>query len=234
MPITAENIIKNKVRDSESIRLLNNVSFTLKEEEVVLLYGPSGHGKTTLMKIMAGLLKPEEGKVEWNGTPVPGFLDASKFRHKHISMIFSNFYFLQGLNVEDNIRLPAVLVGMKPAVIEQRMAELYKLLFFEENRTRELSLEPRKRHRLHQLSNGQREIVAIARALLLDTPFIFADEMMRSFDDDTDQAVWDRLIGFLRSKKRSLFLITHEGHIKTYDHIDRVYELAGGSLKKVK
>jgi len=196
-----------------------DVSLTINAGDNFLIYGPSGSGKTTIYEALSFLTPPTQGEVYWGDTKIDSISIANKLRNDHISLIFSNFNFIGHLNVEDNIILPAAASNKKG--IYDRLETLMNVFEFDdtaheqENRLslRDLIYDKKtlRKRRIQELSNGQKEIVSMARALILDTPFILADEMLRSFPDHTKKVLWERFYSFTSGgdNPKGLMMITH-------------------------
>ncbi|MCK5716414.1 MAG: ATP-binding cassette domain-containing protein [Thiomargarita sp.] len=213
-----------------------DINFSLNEEEIVLLYGPSASGKTVLFQLLTGLLIPTTGELLWNEIPIKKTTIANEQRHQYITTIFSTFYFLTGLSVKDNIMLPALFVNMSQKDIDKRLAYLSEIFdFSQEDGLQRLCLKTLLTYKnVNALSNGQKEMVSIARALMLDSKFIFADELLRSFPTYAETKIWDKLLSIIRTEKKSLFMITHKPHLKDSPGIDQVFDLKDSVLNQLR
>jgi len=197
----------------------DDVSLTINEGDNFLVYGPSGSGKTTIYEALSYLTPPMQGEVYWGDNKIDCISTANKLRNNYISLIFSNFNFISHLSVEDNIILPAAVSNQKG--IKERLDTLMDVFEFDdaaneqENRLslRDLIYDKKtlRKRMVQELSNGQKEIVSMARALILDTPFIFGDEMLRSFPDHTKKVLWERFYRFTseNDKPKGILMITH-------------------------
>lgn len=217
---------------------LDDVSLKIDENKTVLLYGPSGSGKTTLYNIICGLNPPVNNRatVNWFDYEVGDIKDANKIRYKYISLIFSVFYFMSSLNVEENIIMPAVFAGVKKDKIKERLEVLYDVFSFD-GKNANLNLSSLRKMSVSSVSNGQRELVGIARAFMLDSKFIFADEMLRSYNIDAENALWDIILTSPElgiGTNRGLFMITHKEHLKEDSRIDEIYTIKDKDLVKIK
>jgi len=217
---------------------LEPTSLTIEKNAVVLLLGPSGSGKTTFFNIICCLMPKlsNRTKIYWFDYPVEDIKKANKERYKYISMIYSHFYFLQSLNVQDNIKLPAVFSKQPSNQIKKQLDKLYDILSFDGDMKETLSIKNLARRSIGSLSNGQKEIVGIARAFMNNAPFIFADELLRSYNRDAEIKIWEKLfspdlgIGI----NKGFFMITHKDHLKEDPRINHVYSIVNKKLKDIK
>ncbi|MEO2069164.1 MAG: ATP-binding cassette domain-containing protein [Desulfurobacteriaceae bacterium] len=213
-------------RESKSWLFKEDVSFEIKRGEITLLFGPSASGKTTLFKILSYLLPPTKGKVLWNGKEIKSIQEANKKRKEVISLIPSQFLFFQNLNVKENLLFSATLSGKKEKEVKKRLEELIETFKFDgDEDIRKISLSFLLKKNIGELSNGQREIVSICRAFLIDAPFILADEMLRSFNEDAEKVVWNTFVNLARKEKKGILLITHKEHLKDYKEVDRIMRI---------
>jgi putative ABC transport system ATP-binding protein len=216
---------------------LESTDLIIDDKSVVLLLGPSGSGKTTLFNIICRLTPTLSGNtsIYWFDYLADDINLANKMRYKYISMIYSHFYFLQSLDVEDNIKLPAVFSKQPSNQVKKRMEMLYDIFSFEGDQA-ELSLKVLAGRKIGALSNGQKEMVGIARAFMNNAPFIFADELLRSYNRDAETVIWNKLftpdlgVGI----DKGFFMITHKDHLKSDHRIDHVYTIQNKQLKDIK
>ena len=187
-----------------------DIDIELKQKQIVLLYGPSGSGKTTIFQILSHLIEFSSGEIYWDRYKVEDLNRSNKQRYKHISMIYSVFNFIETLSVKDNILLPSLFAKERGSEI--LLDELIELFYF--GKESNINLADLLKKGISNLSNGQKEIVAISRALLMQKPkFVFADEMLRSFNKELEDQVWAKILQFLSKYNRSLFMITHKEHL---------------------
>lgn len=216
---------------------LRDVNFSVDPGEVVLLYGPSGSGKTTLFNILCAMSEPTDSKAEvlWRDYRVTSLEKANKVRYRYISMVYSLFYFLESLNVEQNIRLPAVFAGVPVKEIDRRLEELYRVFSFQ-GRLANLDLAALRYRSIDGLSNGQKELVGIARAFILDSPYVFADEMLRSFNKEGEELLWEKIVSSPElgiGSRRGFFMITHKHHLLHDPRIHKVYTIDNNALVRM-
>ncbi|MEH6634172.1 MAG: ABC transporter ATP-binding protein [Halioglobus sp.] len=188
----------------------------LEEKEHVALIGPSGCGKTTLLNILAGVVLPDAGSVHVASASVAKLSDARRreFRIRKLGLIFQNFELLDYLNVRDNILLP-LRVGrglVVTAALRQRAETLAERLDIADK----LSRHPA------QLSQGERQRVAVSRALLLQPSVILADEPTGNLDPANKFVVLDLLLDYARESGATLLTVTHDREL--LDRFDRIVD----------
>jgi ABC-type lipoprotein export system ATPase subunit len=191
---------------------------SIAQGESVAVIGPSGTGKTTLLNLISGVAVPDAGTVKTNGTEVSALDDAARrdFRIRNIGFIFQEFELLDYLNVLDNILLPYRISGalqLTPAV-RGRARELADLVGMADKLGRPV----------HRLSQGERQRVAICRALLPDPALILADEPTGNLDPENTDKVLDIVFDYVKGNGSTLVSVTHERHL--LDRFDRVVDFS--------
>ena len=219
--IEVKNLSKVIENEEVKIKILNSISFNVKENEYVAIMGRSGSGKSTLLSILSGLDDPTSGKVLIDGTCINKLNDneLTEFRNKKIGIIFQSFNLIQSLNAIENIQVP---------------------LFFskQKNDFREKSLEMIKLMGLHdkantfpkQLSGGEQQRIAIARALSTCPKVLFADEPTGALDSKTGQEIMEILKTFKEKYKMAIILVTHDKNIAR--QADRILYIEDGELNE--
>jgi len=179
--------------------LLDGVSLSLDAGEVAAVVGPSGVGKSTLLNLMAGLVRPAAGEVQVLGTEVPRLGDsaAARWRGRHLGFVFQQFHLLPHLTVAENAALPLALNG-RGWTEGEVTAHLDRL-----------GLAAQAGSYPGRLSSGQAQRVAIARALIHRPALLLADEPTGSLDEETAEAVLDRLMEVVRETGATALLVTH-------------------------
>lgn len=179
--------------------------FRANRREHTLLLGNSGSGKTTLLHLLGGLLKSQSGMIRVNQTVLadlsPAELD--RFRGRHIGFVFQKNHLVSSLNVEENLLLAPYLAGLKPD--KARVAEVLALL----------DMETKLKSRVDQLSQGQAQRIAIARALLNKPDIILADEPTSALDDQNCEAVVKLLFQSAAESNATLLIATHDQRLKS-------------------
>ncbi len=197
--VTVKNLSKVFRQGDESIRAVDNISFTVAPGELVAIVGQSGSGKTTLLNLIGGIEHPSSGSVEVGGVNVCTADDEtlSKIRRKKIGYIFQDFNLIPILTAEENIIMPLLLDGKRPD--KARLRELARFL----------GIEKRLKHLPGELSGGQRQRVAIARALINNPVILLADEPTGNLDKKAADEIMELLLAVNR-RGNTVLLVTHE------------------------
>jgi len=200
-------------------QILKDMSFSLQKNQIKLIYGHIGAGKSTLIYLLAGLLDNFEGEIAWDDykfTKTSSKLD--KIRSNYMSINFSNFFYLKEMDVESNIIFPAVFANKSKDYIEQRLQMMYETFSdIKLSETEVFNLKSFRKKKIGTMSNGQREIVMLARMLMNDSKYILADEMLRSFNTKVKKKMLEILFDkFNFGKDNSILLITHDDTMIDY------------------
>lgn len=168
---------------------------------LIVLTGPSGSGKTTLLHVFAGILPPRSGSVTWNQTDIASLKEAARdaWRRDHVGLVFQDFHLIDSLSPIDNVLLPATFSHfVTPASIKRRAHALLETLQI-----------PVERGSVADLSRGERQRVAMARALLFDPPILLADEPTASLDRASAEQVADELAKSA-AQGRTTIVVSHD------------------------
>lgn len=212
--LRVENISKIYCQNAVSLQALHDVSVTIQKGEFVAVLGRSGSGKSTLLNILAGLDRPSEGKVYIGGTDIFNLSEEKRtlLRREKIGFVFQAYELLHSLTVTENIRLPE--------------------LKSDTDYVRELldALEIRKYEKCYpdQLSGGEQQRTAIARALINHPPILFADEPTGNLDSKTERIVIDLLKKLAAKYETSILIVTHNEDL--VKDADRVIRLEDGEI----
>ncbi len=225
MPILeARDITKTyNGRDGNPLTVLDNTSIAIEKGSIVTIVGASGCGKSTLLHILGGLDRPDSGTVLWQEESIynMGKEVLAKFRNKNLGFVFQFHHLLPEFTAIENIMMPA-LIGN---ATEQEAKEKALILL------RDFGIADRAEHRPTQLSGGEQQRVAMARALINDPDLILADEPTGNLDERNTEILLDLLYDIRRKKDVSILLITHEKNIA--ERSDLVYELSHGKLAEL-
>lgn len=215
--IRLENISKHYVRGGEVVKALDNVSLHIHKGALSLVHGPSGSGKSTLVNLMAGLMRPTSGRLlvaEQDIAQLPPAVRAGLRAHR-IAVVFQMFHLLPYLTALENVLLPT-LARRNPESIERA----YELVV-------QLGLSHRAGHRPGELSVGERQRVAMARAMLNAPEIILADEPTGNLDEESAGLVLG-LLERARAEGATVLLVSHQ-HLHRI-HPDLTFELCEGRL----
>ncbi|MBI1862483.1 MAG: ATP-binding cassette domain-containing protein [Deltaproteobacteria bacterium] len=207
MILKAENLFFDYKTEHQTVRVLNNVSFTVNRGDFVAIEGPSGSGKSTLFYLLGCLLKPTSGRIFLNDLDVTqlGEDELSAIRNRTIGFVFQQFYLLARATVTENIVLPASYPCERKRVTEEQRARAQEL-------ARTVGLEHRIDNHPNQLSGGEQQRVAVARALMNDADLILADEPTGNLDTKNAENIMG-LLEELNRRGKTIILITHSPEI---------------------
>ena len=202
-----------------SVTALKNVNFNVEEGEFIAIMGESGSGKTTLVNILASLDKPTAGKVILNGIETTSIKekDLAAFRRDHLGFVFQDFNLLNTFNIKDNIFLPLVLQGKSLSMMQKRLAILASSLEIEDI----LLKYP------YEVSGGQKQRTAIARALITSPDILLADEPTGALDSRTSEKIL-KIFENIEHKGQTILMVTHSA--KAAAHASRVLFIRDGEV----
>ena len=200
---------------------LRSVSLKILPGEIVAITGPSGCGKSTLLHILGALDTPTSGQVYLEGRPLHSLNDdkLTSLRQLKIGFVFQFFHLLPTLTVEENVLLPLLLSGRADSAGKTRARALLD----------SVGLADRTRHRPHQLSGGQLQRAALARALIHRPSILLADEPTGNLDSASSAAVVDLLTSLARREKTTVVLVTHSEEVA--QAADRRIRLVDGRIQ---
>ena len=206
--------------DSVEVPAVQGISLKIKKGEFVAVVGASGSGKSTVLNMIGALDVPSKGEVFLDGTEITKLPESSlsRIRGKTIGFVFQVFNLYPTLNVFDNIALPMRIHEFDENEIQEKVAELAKLV----------GLEHRIKHLPAQLSGGERQRVAIARALSADPSMVLADEPTGNLDTKTSEDIMDLFEQFHQKQGKTIVLVTHEPDLA--QHAKRIVELRDGKI----
>lgn len=205
---------------NETVRALDNVSFSVEDGEFLTIVGRSGSGKSTLLYIIGGLDHPTGGEVRIAGNATNfGDRDALvRLRRKKVGFVFQQFNLLPAMTAVDNVAYP-LLFHRRPR--QERLARAEELLGL-------VGLTDRAGHFPAELSGGEQQRVAIARALVADPPIVLADEPTGNLDSRTGSEIYQLLRDVNRERGTTFLVVTHERDLATFS--DRSIELLDGGV----
>ncbi len=222
--IALEKIRKSYADGNQMHHVLNQLNLSVEPNEFVAILGPSGSGKSTLLAIAGLLLSADEGRIRIAGQDLTG-LNQGQWTQKRLELlgfIFQDHQLLSYMKIGDQLELVAKLKGEKDK--KKRQEEVKALLA-------DLGIKACYHQSPNQMSGGQKQRAAIARAFIGNPQVILADEPTASLDPDRGQEIAQLIRKEVKSKNKSAIMVTHDRSILTY--VDTIYELKHGQLLKV-
>lgn len=206
-------------KGASRVHILKKVSLTVESGEAVGLVGPSGCGKSTLLMTMAGLERAQAGRVVIGGEDITGLGEdaLARFRGRRIGVIFQSFHLVPTMTALENVALPLEFAGDRDAFAKA------------EEELKAVGLGHRLAHYPAQLSGGEQQRAAIARALAPSPAIVVADEPTGSLDEATGTQIADLLFSLKRERGATLVLVTHD--LALAERCDRVVRLKGGHVE---
>jgi putative ABC transport system ATP-binding protein len=217
--LSVDELYKSISHGKDTVEILRGITFDLNGGEMVALMGPSGSGKSTLLGIVAGLDRPTSGRVTVAGTEI-GYLPESKlasFRADNVGMVFQAYNLIPTLTALENVQLPLLVPGRESRDLGRARTVL-----------QEVGLGHRLNHQPAQLSGGEQQRVAVARALVSEPPLIIADEPTGNLDSDTGDALVDLLLDLRARHHTTILLATHNPAVA--ERADRILHMHDGRL----
>ncbi|MGB4971647.1 MAG: ABC transporter ATP-binding protein [Cyclobacteriaceae bacterium] len=216
--LQAENLTKIYKSGSKELIVLDDVSFAAEQGTSMSIIGPSGSGKTTLLGLCAGLDVPTKGTISLMGFKLNKMDedDRAYVRNQYVGFVFQNFQLLTTLTALENVMIPLELRGEKG--VEAKAKELLE----------RVGLKERMDHYPTQLSGGEQQRVAMARAFINSPKILFADEPTGNLDEETADHVTDLLFTLNREEKTTLVLVTH--NLELAKKTERILQMKGGRV----
>ena len=214
--------LDNITRSFGSLQVLKGISLSIDRGEVVSITGPSGAGKTTLLQIMGSLDKPDGGKVIYDGQDITKMSEKeiSAFRNRHIGFVFQFHQLLPEFTALENISIPMLIAGQGMRQANARAKELLELL----------GLAERADHKPSELSGGEKQRIAVARALANQPDVILADEPSGSLDTKNKEELHKLFFSLRDQLGQTFVIVTHDESLAAMT--DRTIRLLDGSILK--
>lgn len=214
--LKAENLIKHY----GELPVLKGISLEIKKGEIVSIVGSSGAGKTTLLQILGTLDRPDQGTVSFDGQN-PFLLsdrEMAKFRNSRLGFIFQFHQLLPEFNAIENVSMPGLIGKKNKKAVHEKAKELLDFL----------GLQNRMTHKPAQLSGGEQQRVAVARALINDAPYIFADEPSGNLDSENSKELHQLFFKLREEMGQSFIIVTHNSELANLS--DRKIILQDGKI----
>lgn len=222
MTIELRNVVREYRVGGQRVRALDGVSLRLADEQFVSVVGPSGAGKSTLLHLLGALDSPDSGSIAFDGQEIGrlGDEEQSRFRHRRVGFIFQFFNLLPTLSAWENVAIPQLLDGVR---LGRAKPDAIRLL-------ERVGLGNRAQHRPAELSGGQMQRVAVARALMMNPPLILADEPTGNLDSATGASILALLaeVAHEEGGGRLVVMVTHNADAAAAT--DRVVTLQDGRV----
>ncbi|QQS47959.1 MAG: ABC transporter ATP-binding protein [Acidobacteriota bacterium] len=217
--IRLENVSRD-YGESRVVHALDHVDFEVGRGERVAVMGPSGSGKSTILNLVCGLDDPTTGRVIVDGVDLASLDDdaRTKLRREKIGMIFQTFNLLATMSALENVALPLRLNGMSKKEAERRAGAMLE----------RVRLGSRLDHRPDEMSGGERQRIAIARALIFDPPVLLADEPTGNLDSSTGEEILALIDDLHREMNTTILMVTHNEDAAA--HCDRILRLRDGRV----
>jgi putative ABC transport system ATP-binding protein len=216
----ADNVVKELGSGAGLVVAVKGVSLDLVPGELTLLMGPSGSGKTTLLSMLGCIMKPTSGVIRIAGEPIEGLSPEAlaKVRRDHIGFIFQSYNLFPTLSALENVRIALDVIGRKGYKAAQRAEEVLH----------EVGLGNRLRNYPSNLSGGEQQRVAVARAIAASPSVVLADEPTSALDSENGHAVMALLARIAKEQNRSVLAVTHDP--RTLGYADRVVRIEDGLI----
>ncbi len=218
--VQVSGISKSYFIGKRELQVLKGIDFTIDRGEIIAVIGASGAGKSTLLHIVGTLDKPTGGKVLFDGEDVFKLTDEkiARFRSLQIGFVFQFHHLLPEFTALENVAMPAMIAGMKMAQVKGRALDLLA----------EVGLADRAEHRPSELSGGEQQRVAVARALINGPKVVLADEPSGNLDSVNAESLHRLLLDLCRNHSTTFLIATHNDHLTSLAH--RVFKIQDGVL----
>ena len=213
-------IISTEGMKTNELKVLHDISLEIKEGEMLGIIGKSGCGKTTLLKTLGGMLKPTSGKIFYQGKDIYQYTNEAlaDYRRLNVGMIFQDYKLINNISVRENIMIPLILNHDDIEYAISKSEEMARILMVEDK----MECYP------YELSGGEKQRVAIGRALINNPNVILADEPTGNLDPKTTKDVINLLLKIKKKYNKTVIIVTHDMEIGTY--CDRMIKIDQGTV----
>lgn len=219
--LSAENLKKSyQNQQNERLEVLKGITLSIKSKEITVIVGASGAGKSTLLHLLSGLDRPDEGTVQISGNKISHLSDEKQadFRNRNIGFVFQFHHLLPEFTAVENVAIPMLIGGMRMEEAEVKARQLLS----------GVGLAERFGHKPAELSGGEQQRIAVARALANDAGIIFADEPTGNLDSVNSQSINNLFVELRDNFGKTLVIVTHNPELVKL--ADTVFEMKDGLL----
>jgi lipoprotein-releasing system ATP-binding protein len=222
--LEAKGVFRSFQTGSVILDVLKGVDLEIYQGEIVALIGPSGSGKSTLLHILGALDRPDKGSVNLDSVEVFSLNDKelAHLRNRTVGFVFQFHHLLPEFSALENVMLPKLIAGEEIKSIENKAMELLD----------EVGLKDRKDHKPGELSGGEQQRVAVARALINDPKIVIADEPSGNLDRNTAESLHNLILELNRSRNQTFVLATH--NLELAQRANRIFRLKDGQVEPAK
>lgn len=216
--LVAKDLVKNFQEGSLFVEVLKGINLEIAKNEMVAVIGASGSGKSTLLHCLGGLDLPTKGEVFVNGKNINQLSRTAcgQLRNQYLGFIYQFHHLMSEFNALENVSMPLLIRGIKPKEAEERSNEIIE----------KVGLTNRRYHRIGEMSGGERQRIAIARALVTEPICVLADEPTGNLDNKTAEHVFELMLSLNQNFKTSYVVVTHD--ISLAKSMNRVLTLQDG------
>lgn len=218
--LKVRNLQKSFRNGNKIVTILKDINLEVEAGSKLAIVGPSGSGKTTLLNILGTIDKPDAGEILWEGRPLnwDDERELATLRMEKLGFVFQFYYLMPELNVEENIILPGLMAAWEHSRLTERLEELLEAL----------NLQEKRKAKIYTLSGGERQKVAIARAVFLRPKLLLADEPTGNLDPESTKEVLKIFLELNATQGVTLILVTH--NLELAQKMDKIYLLKEGVL----
>jgi len=219
--VRLRDVVKDYQIEKTTLRVLKGISLEVREGEIVAITGSSGAGKSTLLHIIGGLDAATSGEVEVSGTLLAGMSsgELAMFRNRNIGFVFQFHHLLPEFTALENVAMPLLIRGVGAKEAMRQAMEYIDMV----------GLSQRARHKPNELSGGEQQRVAVARALIPQPSIVLADEPSGNLDSENGERLHTLLWDISRRDNRTFIIVTHNTDLAA--HADRVLSMRDGTLE---
>ena len=220
--LRAEGLMKTYGAGQSAVKALNGVSLEIREGELLVILGSSGSGKSTLLNMLGGMDRPDKGSILFRGKEISRLNDRglTAYRRKNIGFVFQFHHLLPEFSAVENVALPAMIAGQSKSTALKRAEELLEYL----------KLKDRLTHKPSQLSGGEQQRVAVARALVNSPKIILADEPSGNLDTENARKLHQLFFDLRDQFKQTFIVVTHNTELATM--ADKTIHMKDGKIEK--